>query len=235
MSHIESNHIVSNRKCCPISSLKEVRDTLGIQFSDSLFSSEYVVVVEGESDKKVFSHLLSLTSESFKRCIDSGIISFIVTKGATKASSFLSFMDQMLIQYFAIWDNDQEGRNALEKCKKSSIIDTNYRIIPAFSKKNAVLEDMLDPKISIGYINQRYGCNIGFNTGKAKWSDYVLRKLEELGISINSNDLEADKDAIADIILTHDSINDIINADPYKRFVNELANSILMHFKLANN
>lgn len=233
-SHLDCNYIVNEQKCAPTGSLSDIRNVLGVHFSDSLFSSDCVVVVEGESDKKIYSHLLSLASPLFKKCLESGTISFVVTRGASKAPSFLSFMDQLLVRYFAIWDNDDEGVNSLTKCRDASLICENYRLIPRLNKKSVVVEDLIDQRITMGIINEKYHCDLGINSGKMKWSDYVLNKLKKLGIEIDASSLECDKISIAEAVVSKSSLAEIVNVQPYVDFIEGLADSILRFFGLID-
>lgn len=57
-SDISSNVIVSSGKATPAKSIKEIRDTLGVELSDNLISCSFIVFVEGLSDKKVIESLL---------------------------------------------------------------------------------------------------------------------------------------------------------------------------------
>lgn len=232
---IKNNHIVDHRKCTSVSSLTQIRETLGIHFSDNLFSSDCVVVVEGDTDKKVYAHLLSLASNRFKEFLDSGVISFVSTGGASKTSSFLLFMSQLLVRYFAIWDNDPEGISSHDKCSELNLIETNYRFIPTLNKRQAVLEDLISQKITIDYINQKYHLNLEYTTGKQKWSDYVICTLNSNGINIDNKDLESDKEAIADLILKNDSLEELVPIEPYRTFLKNLASSILSFFNLITN
>ena len=60
-------------------------------------------------------------------------------------------------------------------------------MIPKLNKNSSVLEDWINQEITIGYINEKYHLKIENNTGRQKWSDYVLSKLKLNGFNIDSN------------------------------------------------
>ena len=49
---------MENHQAVPADRVEEIRKTLGVKISDNLLYSEYVIVVEGPSDKAIIEHLL---------------------------------------------------------------------------------------------------------------------------------------------------------------------------------
>ncbi len=60
---VMSNIMIDNGKACAAVNIKEIRDVLGIWPSDNLKNSRFVLVVEGESDKKILLKILPALSE----------------------------------------------------------------------------------------------------------------------------------------------------------------------------
>lgn len=234
--HMNSNYIVDSKKCRTPISIKELRDTLGVQFSDSLFSSNYVILVEGDSDKEVFSHLLSCVSKKIKALIQNNTISFYVTKGASKASSFMVLMKQLLIKYYVIWDNDAAGKTAYNNAKESFLIEEdNYNFIPLLDKNESELEDVFDLTFTTDIVNDFFNVSIQLTKKKrAKWSDRVSAHLKELGKEFNANTEEKLKNKIASKIKTKE-FNDIVKIPIFKNYIESLADSILTYFHLKDS
>lgn len=56
---ISSNIIIDNHKAQPAKRIDQIRTTLGVKTSDNLLYADYVIVVEGPSDKAVIEHFIS--------------------------------------------------------------------------------------------------------------------------------------------------------------------------------
>jgi putative ATP-dependent endonuclease of OLD family len=66
------NVIVRSGKAVAASGLRDVREALGVRLSDNLSSARLALLVEGESDRRILTSLLSNHSADLKRLIDSG-------------------------------------------------------------------------------------------------------------------------------------------------------------------
>lgn len=229
---VKSNIIVSHGMCHHAKSIKELRDTLGVEFSDSMFCSDYVVLVEGESDKILFQKLLSDVSPKFEKLIINNKIQFYKTNGASKSKTFMLLFQQLLINYYCIWDGDQAGQKAFDEANKSSLLkDENYFIIPTLGKKEAELEDILNQKKLKDFVENEYHIVIDETKNKKqKWSNRIQYNMRNNGKNFSSDDEENLKDKIANKFC-NENFNEIVNP-AYNGILKSLADSILAYFDL---
>ena len=146
--NIDSNIIVSNGTCKPAEDLSLIREELGINFSENLINSDYIIIVEGVSDVKIFKKLLSEANDNMRTLINNNTISIISAKGAGKISYTMNIVEMMGMKCYAILDNDDAGRDEEESLNKQGY--QNVTKIISHGKKNTEIEDLLP----LEFINQ---------------------------------------------------------------------------------
>jgi putative ATP-dependent endonuclease of the OLD family len=140
------NVIVRAGKAVAATSLRDVRDALGVRLSDNLSSARLALLVEGESDRRILARLLGDLHADLKRMIDSGELVLDVLRGASNLRSKLGFHRAHICQTHTFLDNDDEGRLALKEAQDSDLVpDSEYHVATAKGMKNSELEDLLKP------------------------------------------------------------------------------------------
>lgn len=144
--NLSANVIVNNRKAKPVKSIKEIREILGIAVSDNLVNAEFVVLVEGETDKKLLTHFLSKKSALVANALRSGRLVFAVLRGCknyiTIRSLYNTFICKKIISFL---DYDKTAKDITEQAIREHLIEPNEVIYAKIKgNKESELEDLLD-------------------------------------------------------------------------------------------
>lgn len=174
-SDISSNVIVSSGKAIPAKSIKEIRDTLGVELSDNLISCSFIVFVEGLSDKKVIESLLC-RDEDIKKAIDNSLLSVEALHGVNNLSSKLYESHNTMFDYYVFLDGDNAGRDAYDEAEGKNLINlSQISFTSRVGKRESELEDLIKPEIYLDKLNSTCSINIkeaDLNSMK-KWSDQI--------------------------------------------------------------
>ena len=170
---LKSNIIVNAGKATQVNRIKEIRDVLGTQVSDNLINAEYVLVVEGETDKVTLSKLLPSLSEKIKRALQNGILVIDFLSGSGNLSYMLSYFTSIQCRYFVFLDNDESGRNSGNAAIEQGLLDSrdvSYTICRGC--RDSELEDCLNPLSYAECIMEKYGVDVNVRSfrGNKKWS-----------------------------------------------------------------
>lgn len=82
-SRLERTIIVRNSKATAAKRISEVREVLGVRFSDNLESARMVLLVEGKGDAEVLRAILTDRSETIAKAFKKGIISIDYLNGVS--------------------------------------------------------------------------------------------------------------------------------------------------------
>ena len=91
-----SNVIVQEGKARVASSIREIREILGVKASDNLLHAELVLIVEGSDDATALAPLLSATSSRLANALKDGRFAIDTLSGATNLSYKASLINQAL-------------------------------------------------------------------------------------------------------------------------------------------
>ena len=145
---LSSTIIVKGSKAVCAEKVMEVREALGVRFSDNLQNARLVLLVEGTDDVKALKAIISSRSEVLKNSLNSGVIALDYLGGVSalrqKASYYRS--GACMVQCFV--DDDNEARVAVGKAISDNILhlkDINQCAVPHL--KEAELEDIYDKNI----------------------------------------------------------------------------------------
>lgn len=79
---------------------------------------------------------------------------------AGRLEAYLNYLKENICKYYVLLNNDDEGRNSIEKSKKSKLLlESEYNLISYEGMKNAELEDAIKKDIYINKIEKRNGNN----------------------------------------------------------------------------
>lgn len=200
-SDISSNIIISSGKATPAKNIKEIRDTLGVEVADNLISCNFLVFVEGLSDKRIIESLLC-TDVDIKKAIDNSLISVESLGGVDNLSAKLYESNNNTFSYYVFLDGDNAGNNAYKETESKNLINlSQISFTSRIGKKESELEDLIIPEIYLEELNNKYGINIvkeDLNSMK-KWSDQMKQlfinkgKLWDQKIEANVKKIVADE------------------------------------------
>ena len=148
-NRISTNIIVTKSRARPASSIKELRETLGVRVDDNLMSAEYVILVEGKTDVRMLSTIFVQRNKSFNLQVMNGKIVFDDLGGAGNITYKLSTLNQAVTTQVLITDDDKAGREADRKAGIAGLAE-KYRFTwrrPPHLFLSTEVEDMLDPAL----------------------------------------------------------------------------------------
>jgi putative ATP-dependent endonuclease of OLD family len=157
-NRINTNIIVSKSQARPASSIKELRDTLGVRVNDNLTSAEYVVLVEGKTDIAILSSIFANRNESFNYQLMNGKVVFDDLAGTGNIGYKLSTLSQAVTTQFLIVDDDKAGREADKRAGLAGL-DEKYRFTWRRAPSLFVsteLEDLIDHNLYWSTLENRF-------------------------------------------------------------------------------
>lgn len=182
ISNLKNNIIVNNGKATQSKSIEEIRNVLGIKPSDNLINSKYVLIVEGENDRKALLKIFKVKSKIIYKAIEDKELSIFVLNGASKLESTLSYLKNQICECYVFIDNDIEGRTAINKVLQDKMIDNNqYNLASCTGMHDSEFEDYIKKELYMDEIKKQYGVNINirsFDSVRKKWSDRMKNIFE---------------------------------------------------------
>jgi putative ATP-dependent endonuclease of OLD family len=172
---VGSNIIVERNRAQPASSVKELREVLGVRTADNLEHAEVILVVEGPTDEIALKALLSCRSERLKAAFEESTLAIYPLRGGGSLSYALTLLRDSLAAVHAFLDADQQGVTAGEKAEQEDLLDSADRTLAMFpGAKESELEDLLDPMVYSDAFTDRFGVNVSHpwvnKMSEGKWS-----------------------------------------------------------------
>ena len=199
---ISSNIIVEKGKAYPAKRVDNIRNVLGVLCSDNLIYSDYVVVVEGPTDKSLLIKMLK-SDKDLSKALTNNIVTIHSIGGTHNLQSEIYSLQRYCCNYLVLVDYDKAGKDAIIQTKeKLSITDNSVRYFMKPNKKDTELEDLYNAEKYKDYLLSK-GINISNNKFKnqtKKWSDRISDVAVCAGIDF-SKELENElKQGIENII-----------------------------------
>ncbi|MGP5654262.1 ATP-dependent nuclease [Candidatus Corynebacterium faecigallinarum] len=142
-SSLSSNVIVEDRSARPSKSLKELRSTLGVEVSDSLSSSEVMVICEGDNDIAVLPTVLAQIDRRISEWVKSGRLEFSAAHSGSKISTHVTAANSILAKPVVVIDGDKAGKGDVLKLISSGLLDRQSIVsITRPHAKHSELEDI---------------------------------------------------------------------------------------------
>ncbi len=187
-SNVSANWIVDLGQAIQAKKLDKIRDTLGIMCSDDLMYFDYVIVVEGLTDKdfllKVFEPYPKIN-----KALKKHIISIRTIAGANNLNAEVYSLQRYCCNYLILLDYDEDAKKAVKSIKeKFSISDNMIRYFMKPNKKPCELEDLFDSDLYKNYLLEK-GIDIQndlFKNTSKKWSDIINDIASDDGINFSS-------------------------------------------------
>lgn len=188
--NIKDNIIVEKNKAYSPTNMKEIREVLGVIASDNLINSEFAIVVEGETDKKILQKYFIEKSKVLKELFENKRLCFEVINGVNNLSTSLNKLSNMSTKFFCILDSDQPAINRVKIAKSKALLSPELKEVSYYTLSNlneCELEDLINPQIYGNYILKTFNIDIfnkenkDFINGKDKWSSRIEKLLRKNG------------------------------------------------------
>ena len=189
-SSITSNIIVDRGQAKKAAKIDDIRNCLGIMCSDNLMYSDYVIVVEGPTDRTILLNVLSKDPE-IKAYLDNGYITIRNIGGTNNLSAEIYSLQRYCCNYLIVLDYDSAGKEAVNKIKTTlTVNEDQIRFFMKANKKDTELEDLLKESVYKKFLITK-GVDFSnpvFKNKSKKWSDRISIILAESGIDLTSTE-----------------------------------------------
>lgn len=174
---INNNILVNKSKALAAKNIAQIRDILGVQVSDNLTSANWVLLVEGEEDKRIMKTWLAESSPKLKKAFDANQIIIDDLQGGTNLSYKLSQYKNMMCNTFSYLDNDSCALQSYERAKSQGLINLDSIVFSTCpGRACSEIEDLIAPDTYIESIQNNFGVVLKgnlFKNNKKVWSDRV--------------------------------------------------------------
>lgn len=188
---VTANLIVQKSKALPATSIRQVRDALGVQTSDNLTSAETVLLVEGIHDVTLTSSLLRHFSSKLAAKLDDGSLALHDLEGTPKIAYSLSTFHAAVANVILLVDDDKAGRDCLAKAAKEAKLHEKFQFRwKRLDRIDTEMEDLISTSIYWSELQLQYGAILdqnAFGLAKEKWSVRMKQAFESAGKPWNSS------------------------------------------------
>lgn len=199
--NVRHNIIVKASKAIPAKRISEIRDVLGVRFSDNMASASIVILVEGASDAKILKTWISSLSPRIRAAIQHGNIAFDDMQGGSNLSYKAGLYKNSICNIHVYLDHDEAGKQTASKAIKEGVLsvkELNYASCP--SMKESEIEDLVDAACYKTRIEREYGISLDdkiLNSKNKKWTDRIKNSFEKEGKPWNKEILKEIKTIVA--------------------------------------
>jgi predicted ATP-dependent endonuclease of OLD family len=205
--HVQRNIIVISSRASPAESLTEIRQVLGVKVADNLISADIVLLVEGESDRKILQTWLSEISNILKSAFDQRTLAIDLLHGASHLAYKADLYKTLLCNVHAYVDGDEDGRRAVDKAIQRGALDTSeYNLSACPGMKEAEIEDLVSMDTYQRALEEQYAIELNvkhFRTSNRKWSGRLKDTFERQGKLWTEEIEKQAKGIVADLVVQH--------------------------------
>ena len=147
-NNLNNTIIVKDRKAVCAKRISEVRNALGVRFSDNLHNAEMVLLFEGPNDALVMRQIIAARSKTLKNALHSRTVAIDYLGGASSLLLKVSFYQSAacLVQCFI--DDDEDGRKAMKKATENKVLGlADINLCKVSHLEEAELEDIYDKEV----------------------------------------------------------------------------------------
>lgn len=209
---ISDNIIVADNSASYAHNIKQIRDTLGCIASDNLINADFIIVVEGETDKIILQKYLCVHSALIKDWIENKRLGFEVINGVYNLEHSLNKLLNMSSKYFCILDSDKIAKNYVKSAKNKSFLSSGEKEVCYYTLtglNECELEDLIKPEYYTDYVEEKIGINIKeckeFCKSNKKWSERIKEALKAKGKSYDEEEFKTILDTIKKYICNIDA------------------------------
>lgn len=230
---VKANIIVHDRKAEPANRIDDIRLILGTLTSDNLQYADYVIVVEGPTDRAVLYKYFQTSQSDIARLIDSNKITIRSIGGVNNLFYEIAGFERACCKYIVLLDNDNAGRvKKQETVGKFDISQDVFRFFTHPYYQDVELEDLYNENIYKAYLLTK---SIDITKGKfknktKKWSDRIKDLAADVGILVDEEFLDTIKQDISEIAIK----TDIMFTDDAMRLLNAISDKVREDIKTMN-
>lgn len=201
-SKISSNWIVESGEAHCANRIDSIRQTLGVICSDNLMYSDYVVVVEGPTDRTLLGKLFD-EDEELRRCMENKLLTIRSIGGTNNLKSEVYSLQRYCCNYIILLDGDGAGKDAAKTIRETlAVPNERIRFFMRGIKGETELEDFYNPDLYTAYLS-RNGINIADNEFKnksVKWSNRIGNIAAASGLDFPKPEEDRFKTEIVELI-----------------------------------
>lgn len=183
--NLKNTIVVKGSKAAAASHVSDVRDALGVRFSDNLQNARLVLLVEGADDVTALREIVAARSDVLRDALMAGTVTFDNLGGASGLRQKATFYQSgaCLVQCFI--DDDSAGQTAVKRAIDDKVLklrDVNLCKVPHLNE--AELEDIYDKSVYSAAFKKEFGVDPAkkpMGKVKLKWSSVMERLFEEAG------------------------------------------------------
>jgi predicted ATP-dependent endonuclease of OLD family len=202
-NNTSSNIIVDRNEAKPANRIDEVRKMLGVMMSDNLVYSDYVVVVEGLTDKNVLTKVMA-DDPILGPMLKSNQITIRAIAGVHNLKPELYNLDRYMCRYMVILDNDEAGKKAAKEAKDQlGISNHHFRYFLVEKMKESELEDTIDVDSYSNVFLDEFGIDVTKNPFKnksRKWSTRIEDVAALSGRILDGKDIDNMKTRLSGLV-----------------------------------
>lgn len=193
---ISNNLILSSGKLKQKVDIRSIREELGISMGENLINSEFVILVEGETDKEFLKKYIKLTNQTVNSLIQENKVVIDVLRGTKNLGSKLSTYESTLCNCVCILDNDKSAIDASNSAiSKGMVKDNQIFRIPLGNRKSAEIENLYAEKFIFDSIDNFFdvykSIDRKLNNNDSRFTENLKSILDSYGRTLTSN-LEED-------------------------------------------
>ena len=214
-SSVSSNIIVENHKATPAERIETMRKTLGVKIADNLVYSDYMIVVEGPSDKIVLERFMR-EDEQLKGLLIDNTIAVKSIGGVRNLRNELYNLEQFLCNYLVVLDLDDAGKTKAREAQQDlKIPNEKFRYFNLPNYRECELEELYNPDLYKQYLMETWQVDITngrFRNKSKKWSKRVEELATLSGQILNEEQINDIKKKLSEMC-SEKSIEECFNAD----------------------
>lgn len=205
---VKSNIIVRESKAEPANRIDDIRKILGTLTSDNLQYADYVIVVEGLTDKTILNKYFELRCPEISSLINNNKVTIRSIAGVHNLNYELMGLERYYCRYLILLDYDEAGQNAKrDAVEKLHISDLPFRFFTRAGYKYCEIEDLIKEDVYKDYL---LGKSIDITNGifknkTKKWKNRIEEIAFAAGIILDSESIDLIKENISKLVAEHDS------------------------------
>ena len=201
---VRNNILVSDNCASPAVSIEEIRRILGVRASDNLRHARIVLVVEGESDRRILAAVMSQKSMVIRRKLGSNELAIEPLSGSGNLTHKLYELQSALCIPHIYLDHDSAGKEAFSAANVEKLIDIKDA---SFSTCRGMAESEMEDCISTSVYEAALLADLGvqlksktFGHGRRKWSERMKETFQDQAKPWNKGIMNRVKTLVADCV-----------------------------------
>ena len=180
------NIIVRSGSATPASSIKDVRNALGVEQSDNLSSARLILLVEGPNDIRLVKEWLA-SDNQVKSAMDNGLLALDSLDGVGNLSYKARLHKANISEVHAFVDNDAAAKAAIAAAEASgALLTSEYTATVCPGLQNTEIQDLVEDSVYLNAISSVVGIAISsadIKKIKGDWSSRIKHAVELKGKS----------------------------------------------------